>query len=146
MSFGGRYYGAYSDKYLGEKKENFCKEMKNSLERMRPLIKEVKFTNKDYRALNPYRKLIYCDPPYKETRYPIKYRRGIKEYDEFDNEEFWEKMREWSKCNIVIISETSAPSDFKCIWEKRIGRSASKSKKTKAGPKISEKLFILKSY
>lgn len=145
MSFGGRYFGAYSDKYLGEKKENFCKEMRNSLERIGPLIKEVKFTNKDYRELNPKNMLIYCDPPYKETTYPIKYRRDIKYYDVFDNEEFWEIMRKWSKNNIVIISETSAPDDFKCIWEKEISRSASKSKNTKIIDKIrSEKLFIKK--
>ena len=145
MSFGGRYYGAYSDKYLGEKKENFCKEMKNSLERIREKIKDVKFENKDYREINPKGKLIYCDPPYKETRYPIKYRRDVKYYDEFDNEEFWKKMRQWSKNNVVIISETSAPSDFKCIWEKDIGRSASKSKNTKRIQNLrSEKLYIMK--
>ena len=146
MSFGGRYYGAYSDKYLGEKKENFCKEMINSLERIRPKISEVKFDTKDYSELNPKGKLIYCDPPYKETRYPIKYRREVKKYDEFDNEEFWEVMRNWSKKNVVIISETSAPSDFECIWEKEIGRSASKSKNTKKIEKIrSEKLYKMKS-
>ena len=145
MSFGGRYFGAYSDKYLGDKKENFCKEMRNSLERIGPLIKEVKFTNKDYRELKPKNMLIYCDPPYKETTYPIKYRRDIKYYDKFDNDEFWEIMRIWSKNNIVIISETSAPSDFICIWEKTISRSASKSKNTKIIDKIrSEKLFIKK--
>ena len=54
-------------------------------------------------------------------------------------------MRIWSKNNIVIISETSAPSDFICIWEKTISRSASKSKNTKIIDKIrSEKLFIKK--
>ena len=142
MSFGGRYYGAFSDKYLGEKKENFCKEMTNSLKRIGPKIKKVKFEMKDYRELNPKGKLIYCDPPYKETRYPIKYRREVKKYDEFDNEEFWEIMRKWSKSNVVIISETSAPCDFKCIWEKEIGRSASKSKNTKKIDTLrSEKLF-----
>lgn len=90
------------------------------------VLKEVKFTNKDYRELKPKNMLIYCDPPYKETTYPIKYRRDIKYYDKFDNDEFWEIMRIWSKNNIVIISETSAPTDF--IWEKEISRSASKSK------------------
>jgi hypothetical protein len=42
MSFGGRFFGAYSQKYLGNKKEDFCKEMRHSLERIRPLIKNVK--------------------------------------------------------------------------------------------------------
>ena len=55
-------------------------------------------------------------------------------------------MRNWSKKNVVIISETSAPSDFECICEKEIGRSASKSKNTKKIEKIrSEKLYKMKS-
>ena len=66
MSFGGRYFGAYSQKYLGNKKEDFCKEMLNSLKRTAPLIQnhKVKFTNKSYLSFRPSNKFIYCDPPY----------------------------------------------------------------------------------
>ena len=39
-------------------------------------------------------------------------------YDEFDNEKFWNKMREWSKHNIVFVSEVSAPDDFVSVWSK----------------------------
>ena len=133
MSFGGRYFGAYSQKYLGTKKEDFCKEMTNSLKRIAPLLKKkkIKFTNKCYQDLKPSNKLIYCDPPYQDTKYPIKYRRGVKNYDTFDNEEFWDIVREWSKNNIVIVSETSAPSDFKEIWSKNRYRSAAQSSKTR---------------
>ena len=133
MSFGGRYFGAYSQKYLGDKKEDFCKEMTNSLKRTAPLIqkKKVKFTNRQYQTIKPKNKLIYCDPPYEKTKYPIKYRRGVKNYDTFDNEEFWNIMREWSKDNVVIISETHAPSDFKEIWNMERYRSASQSTKTR---------------
>jgi DNA adenine methylase len=143
MSFGGRFFGAYSQKYLGNKKEDFCKEMTNSLKRIQPLIKKVKFTCQDYRKLKPKNLLIYCDPPYKQTKYPIKYRRDTKFYDEFDNEEFWEIMRIWSKDNIVIISETTSPDDFICIWEQDVSRSASKSKNTKKIESLNtEKLFM----
>ena len=38
MSFGGRYFGAYSQKYLGNKKEDFCKEMTNSLKKIGKVI------------------------------------------------------------------------------------------------------------
>ena len=133
MSFGGRYFGVYSQKYLGTKKEDFCKEMVNSLKRLAPLIqkKNVKFTNTKYQKLNPKNKLIYCDPPYENTRFPIKYRRDTKYYDTFDNNEFWEIMRKWSKNNIVIISELSAPPDFKTIWTMKKYRSAAQSKKTR---------------
>jgi DNA adenine methylase len=142
MSFGGRYFGAYSQKYLGNKKEDFCKEMRHSLERIGPLIKKVKFTNKEYQTLKPEGYLIYCDPPYANTKYPIKYRRGIKEYDTFNTEEFWNIMREWSKNNTVIISELSAPSDFKEIWSSELIRSASHSKNTKKKNVVLEKLFM----
>ena len=54
--------------------------------------------------------LIYCDPPYKDTtKYPI--------IGEFNTEEFWNVMRNWSKNNTVIISEYEAPNDFECIKE-----------------------------
>ena len=148
MSFGGRYFGAYSHKYLGNKKEDFCKEMTNSLGRIAPLIsrKKISFTNRDYKKMRPKNKLIYCDPPYSVTKYPIKYRRDVKHYDTFDNDEFWKIMRDWSKDNIVIISETTAPSDFKKIWSMKRYRSAAQSPKTrflnKTETNDDEKLFI----
>ena len=46
--------------------------------------------------------LVYCDPPYAYSKYPIKYRRDVKKYDVFDNAEFWEQVRKWSKNNIVV--------------------------------------------
>jgi DNA adenine methylase len=154
MSFGGRYFGAYSQKYLGNKKEDFCKEMLNSLKRTAPLIqkKKVKFTNKSYLAMRPSKKFIYCDPPYAITKYPIRYRLGTKHYDKFDNNEFWNVMRKWSKNNIVVISETDAPDDFIEIWNQTRYRSAAQSKKTRFNKKNTEsdthkteKLFIHKS-
>ena len=54
--------------------------------------------------------LIYCDPPYKGNNLSSKF------FIEFDSEKFWEVMREWSKKNIVVISESTAPKDFKQIW------------------------------
>ena len=131
MSFGGRFFGAYSQKYLGDKKEDFCKEMVNSLKRTAPKIQNVKFTNKDYRTLKPKNMLVYCDPPYAYTKFPIKYRRDVKKYDVFDNEEFWNIMREWSKQNIVIISELNAPDDFIEVWNFEKYRSAAQSTKTR---------------
>lgn len=149
MSFGGRYFGAYSHKYLGDKKEDFCKEMTNSLSRIAPLIsqKKIKFTNRDYKNIKPRNKLIYCDPPYQTTKHPIKYRRDVKHYDSFDNVDFWNVMRNWSKYNTVIISETTAPSDFMEIWSMDRYRSAAQSSKTRfhktnSNTHNNEKLFI----
>lgn len=48
-------------------------------------------------------------PPYSST---TKYFNG-----EFNSEEFWDIMRNWSKDNLVFISEYVAPTDFKCVLE-----------------------------
>lgn len=153
MSFGGRYFGAYAPKYLGNKKEDFCKEMKNSLSRIAPKIRlpKVKFQNSRYQDLRPKDKLIYCDPPYRVTKYPIKYRTSTKEYDIFDSDEFWDIMRKWSKTNLVIISETTAPSDFVEVWNNDMYRSAAQSTKTRFKSKTTktlqnEKLFVHKMH
>ena len=58
MSFGGRFFGAYAHKYINAKKEDFCKEMVNSLKHTAPLIQNVTFTNKSYLDLNPTNKFI----------------------------------------------------------------------------------------
>lgn len=152
MSFGGRFFGAYAPNYLGDKKEDFHKEMVNSLNRIAPKIRgsKVKFTNSKYQSLRPTKKLIYCDPPYEYSKYPIKYRTDVKHYDTFDNEEFWEIMRKWSKTNLVIISEVNAPPDFIAIWDAERYRSAAQSKKTRFKSKTTEthqneKLYVHES-
>jgi DNA adenine methylase len=150
MSFGGRYFAAYSQKYLNGKKEDFCKEMVNSLTKTAPKIQKVEFTNQDYKSLNPNHMLVYCDPPYAYTKFPIKYRRDVKKYDEFDSEAFWSIMREWSKNNIVIISEMTAPPDFVEVWNLNRYRSAAQSTKTRFSTKSEkpsethyvEKMFV----
>ena len=152
MSFGGRFFGAYAHKYINAKKEDFCKEMVNSLNRTAPLIKDVEFTNMDYRDFvtdETEGMFIYCDPPYAYIKYPIKYRRDVKHYDTFDVPLFWENVRKWSQKNVVVVSEVVAPPDFKEIWNMDRYRSACQSAKT--GKKnvaadddfiTSEKLFI----
>jgi len=54
-------------------------------------------------------------------------------------------MRQWSKKNLVFISEEVAPKDFKCIWKsKPITRTVGCSKGN--GRTAVEKLFIHKSW
>jgi DNA adenine methylase len=146
LSFGGRYFAAYAPKYTNGKKEDYLQAAKNSMNKLHHLIQGVKFKNTSYLNLNPENKVIYCDPPYQKTKFPIKYRTGTKDYDVFNNVEFWDVMRKWSKKNYVFISETTAPDDFVCIWEKKSHRSAAQSNKTRyknsSESYDSEKLFI----
>jgi len=99
----------------------------------------------DYSTLDPSNSLIYCDPPYRENKYPIKYRRDTKKYDKFDNDAFWDVMRRWSENNMVVISELSAPDDFVEIWFHDQTRSASRSKNTKKNSNQLERLFVHES-
>ena len=149
-SFGGKYFAGYADKYKNDKKEDYLKEVSNSIRKKKDKLKDIHFDCCSYDEWDPHNMLIYCDPPYQETKYPIKYRTNTKEYDIFDNKHFWDVMREWSKDNYVFISETTAPTDFEKIWSKSTHRSASQSDKTryknKSDPFKEECLFIHKSF
>jgi DNA adenine methylase len=152
-AFGGKYFGVYAQKYTNGKKEDYLQAAKNSINKLRPVIQNVKFKCISYDKLKPTNKLIYCDPPYVFKKFSIKYRTKTKKYDDFDSNKFWETMREWSKPkynNIVIISELHAPKDFKYIWKKKKYRSIAQSKKTRYKNKDTkkykiERLFIHKS-
>ena len=87
----------------------------------------------DYRQLNTKKSFIYCDPPYAN-------RQQYSNATNFDHDEFWEVMRNWSKDNFVLVSELIAPNDFICIWEKLTSRSINTTNKSKD----TEKLFIYK--
>ena len=109
---------------------NFCSAYV-SLLKITEKIKDVDFFCKDYRNINPKNKIIYCDPPYLNNDYLQN------KYFKFDTEEFWKIMRRWSKNNIVIISEYTAPDDFECIWSNDIHTIHNKKSNIKT-----EKLFM----
>ena len=106
-SFAGIWYGSYArnPKVPGF---NFALKGRNTLMRLAPLIRDVKFKCCSYDEWNPKNALIYCDPPYSSTHQP--YFSKV-----FDSDKFWETMRKWSENNIVVISEYSAPDDFPII-------------------------------
>jgi len=172
LGFGGRYFASFAPKYANGKKEDFLGEMTHSVKAVQAVLHKgltttVTFQCLDYRntvaasALTdpvgaPTTYLVYCDPPYRSTKFPIKYRRDVKHYDDFDSDEFWEQMREWSTRHTVLISEMSAPEDFVEVWSMQRYRSACQSVKTRfkcnddtAAQKTeeykNEKLFVHKS-
>ena len=106
-SYSGKWFGGYARNKTGR---NYCLNAHNSILKQLNEIRDIKFDCKDYKELEFDDCLIYCDPPYKDTtKYPI--------IGEFNTEEFWNVMRNWSKNNTVIISEYEAPDDFECIKE-----------------------------
>jgi len=120
LSFGGKYFAGYAQKWAGNSGRNFLEEFKTSIGKIRERIigKNIHFYNKSYSHYNPHHMLIYCDPPYKSTE---GYSTGS-----FDHDKFWDTMRKWSKNNCVFISEETAPSDFAVVWKREKRRTLDK--------------------
>jgi site-specific DNA-adenine methylase len=106
-SYGGIFMGGWKGNDKG------IKGGINSLMKIKPKIKKVNFLGSScYTKFQPNNMLIYCDPPYENNTYG-----NVNKYFKFDHKEFWNVMRKWSKNNIVVISEYSAPKDFIKIWD-----------------------------
>lgn len=109
-AWSGKFFGGYARDSTGR---NYALNAANSLKKKMRANKfyETKFEcidflTHDWSHLKDV--VMYCDPPYfGTTGYTHK----------FDNQLFWEKVRELSKNNIVICSEYKAPSDFECVLE-----------------------------
>jgi len=112
-SFGGKWWGGYARQTKGL---NYAATARRSLEKKFKGLPAAKFYNLDYRELAiPKNSLVYCDPPYRDT---TKYSNS----KNFDNDGFWEYVREISKTNLVFVSELSAPEDFVSVWKKDFTR------------------------
>lgn len=119
LSFGAKWFGGYV------KRDD--KKFRGDIYSYNNCIKQAKYLSNiefkccsfdSYKDLSGY--VIYCDPPYKgATSYKQK---------NFDYELFYDWVRKMSKNNIVLVSEYSMPSDFKCIWEKTISVSLDSNK------------------
>lgn len=140
-SYNGRWFdGGYAKPVYektknGERYRDYYREAKDNILKQSENLKDIVFQCGDYRELyNPVNMVIYCDPPYQGTK---QYANAMT----FDYDEFWQTMREWSKNNIVLISEQNAPDDFECIWEQEVSRSIKASDNKKA----TEKLFKYKT-
>ena len=114
----------FNDKYL-EGRSDLLHQMK--------FIGDIEFKTADYKDLEFKGTLIYCDPPYSGKV-------GMNGHTKTINyKEFWDKVREWSKDNVVIVSEEQAPDDFDVIWEQE-----NSSEETDRNKRKTEKLFILR--
>lgn len=132
-TFGSKWFGGYARGFKADKitpRDIPNEAIRNLLEQV-PNIKDVKFTCKNYLDFKILKGcVIYLDPPYEGT---TKYKNN-----DFDYDIFWDWVRELSKDNYVFISEYNAPSDFKCIWSKKVTTSL----KVHEHEDRTEKLFI----
>lgn len=140
-SYNGRFFdGGYAKTNYAKQPSghivvrSYFKEAKENLTEQIPRLNNIKFESKDYTNLhNIKNSLIYCDPPYQNTK-----QYGVSK--NFNYEEFWQWVRDMSKNNIILISECSAPDDMKCIWQQEVTRTVDNTKRVKAV----EKLFTYK--
>jgi DNA adenine methylase len=138
---GCSYGGVWFNGYIDDPTNNDM--IYSSLVRIAPKIQNTIFFNKTYIDFLddfPFEKgqsyVIYLDPPYGGTcNLPFEKK------EKFDTDRFWETARKLSKMKNVkiIVSEVSAPSDFKCVYKfKRRNGMHNISDKTV----IEEKLYI----
>lgn len=133
VSFAGKWFGGYA---RSEGKTCYAATSKRSLLKQLPLIKDVEFVQGLYNEHAPEGMLVYCDPPYANTT-------QYGAFTGFDHKAFWEKMREWTLSNTVVVSEYEAPEDFVCVREfvSQMGLSVG-DKETR--PKRIERVFMHK--
>lgn len=143
-SYNGRWFdGGYAQSGFektkhGERYRDYYQESKRNLEAQAKNLVGINFSCHDYRELpmtTTSNNVIYCDPPYANTK-------QFANSQNFNYDEFWETMRQWSKDNYVLISELEAPDDFICIWQKDVQRSM---KSTDNTMRAVEKLFVHKN-
>jgi DNA adenine methylase len=136
-TYNSKWFGGYAGKVntkIGTVRDYYDEAIRNIL-KQRDRLLDTKFIHKDFKELSPIGCLIYCDPPYQGT---TKYGSS----KDFDYELFWDKVREWSETNIVLVSEYNAPDDFNCIYEKTLTTTLDKNSRKQD----TEKLFIHNSY
>jgi DNA adenine methylase len=140
-SFSSQFFGVYArGKDRRHKDVNFCYRGRNAILKQAEFIKEIILENKNYYDLKiPPKSIIYCDPPYRNTRNKKAYGCSVK----FDSDRFWQWARDKTKeGHRVFVSEYNAPDDFECIWQKEVKvniRPSSTGRKMEI-----EKLFVFK--
>lgn len=132
-SYNGKFFGGYAGEVHTKvgKIRNYYDEARRNILKQAAVsgFYEIEFVQSDYRELSFANSVVYCDPPYAGT---TQYSDGI------NHSEFWDTMRKWSENNIVLISEETAPSDFKVIWQGNVKRTLNEASRSTA----TEKLFI----
>lgn len=108
--FGCSIFGSWFDSFVPRSKrtgDNYVSSATAAAESLLNKMskcRDVNFTSGDYQSVITG-EIIYCDPPYKNTR----------EYEavgSFDTDRFWKWAREVSSHRLLAVSEQQAPEDF----------------------------------
>ena len=139
-SYNGRFFdGGYSGHNVmasnGKARDYISENIANTLQQPQ-FLKDVVWQSGDYFAIDiPEGSLIYCDPPYKDTKqYQFSHN--------FDYQKFYDWCRKMAADgHTVFVSEYNMPDDFECIWSKEITNAMHQTNTKKAV----EKLFVPKN-
>jgi DNA adenine methylase len=132
-SFGGKAWGGYARDKSG--KRDLCNEdARRIISQQKGLVGSKWYAGLYTDAPVTSNCLVYCDPPYA----------GTTDYKtNFDHEAFWNVIREWSKDNVVLVSEYNAPDDFEAVWT--LERKTGLKKSDGTSHSATERLFKLKT-
>lgn len=134
--FDGGYSGISYTK-IGTKR-NYIDESIRGLEKELESLKNVKYNYNTYENLNFKNSLIYCDPPYKNTKV-------YNTSKNFNYNNFYDWcINQNNNGNMIFISEYDMPSDFECIWKKDHTSSLRANNKISGAKNSVEKLFVIK--
>lgn len=111
-SYSGKWFGGYA---RGAEGRNYCNEARNSLLKIIPILKSIRFTSCSYQHLSiPPASVIYCDPPYADTT-------------KYNYSENFNSINFLNWCNrlveqghLVYVSEYTAPPSWRSIWSSTV--------------------------
>ena len=135
-SYSGKWFGGYARGNLPKGiPRNYCGESKRNILKQKDGLIGVDLRHSNYLVLDiPPKSIIYCDPPYAGA---TKYR------DSLNYNIFWDWCRKKViEGHSIFVSEYAAPTDFICVWEKKVNSSLTKQTGSK---KNIERLFIHES-
>ena len=132
VGFGCSFYGKFFGGFARDPSMNdFGTIARNNMLKLAPMIQGVDFKCLSYWEYVGKADMLYCDPPYAGT---TDFSSG-----EFNHDDFWEWKRRQSRERNVVVSEYTAPEDFKAIWKKPV--TTTMKDKTGKGCSRIEKLF-----
>lgn len=121
-SFNGRFFdGGYSGHHVknnsGKERDYIRENIKNTIKQIQKLKNVEFYSGEYYDCPFPENSLIYCDPPYQNT----------KQYatsKNFDYNMFYDWLRTMKEDgHTIYVSEYQMPEDFICVWQKEITNS-----------------------
>lgn len=133
-SYGNIFMGYYR-LHLQPNHRNYVEEGRTRILNIVQHFKNSSFIHGPYENIDVRNAFVYCDPPYIKNGFKTNHFQG------FDHVRFWGVMRKWSKISTVLISERTAPDDFKCVWSLDRHFSINKQSLTKS----TECLFVHES-